>query len=132
MSKVNKVQSYRETILFIKRCIIVFNISEMLYKQVQIEYNKVKGRRMIMAQISLRIDDDVKVNAEKVCKDIGMSMSTAVNIYLKRLGSERRIPFEVSEDPFYSKENMDELERRVANICTGKSVLKEHDLIGVE
>ena len=132
MSKVNKVQSYRETILFIKRCIIVFNISEMLYKQVQIEYNKVKGRRMIMAQISLRIDDDVKVNAEKVCKDIGMSMSTAVNIYLKRLGSERRIPFEVSADPFYSKENMDELERRVANIRTGKSVLKEHDLIGAE
>ena len=132
MSKVNKVQSYRETILFIKRCIIVFNISETLYKQVQIEYNEVKGRRMIMAQISLRIDDDVKVNAEKVCKDIGMSMSTAVNIYLKRLGSERRIPFEVSADPFYSKENMDELERRVANIRTGKSVLKEHDLIGVE
>lgn len=132
MSKVNKVQSYRETILFIKRCITVFNISEMLYKQVQIEYNKVKGRRMIMAQISLRIDDDVKINAEKVCKDIGMSMSTAVNIYLKRLGSERRIPFEVSADPFYSKENMDELERRVANIRTGKSVLKEHDLIGVE
>ena len=64
-----------------------------------------------MAQISLRIDDDVKVNAEKVCKDIGMSMSA---------------------DPFYSKENMDELERRVANIRTGKSVLKEHDLIGVE
>ena len=85
-----------------------------------------------MAQISLRIDDDVKVNAEKVCKDIGMSMSTAVNIYLKRLGSERRIPFEVSADPFYSKENMDELERRVANIRTGKSVLKEHDLIEVE
>lgn len=132
MSKVNKVQSYRETILFIKRCITVFNISEMLYKQVQIEYNKVKVRRMIMAQISLRIDDDVKINAEKVCKDIGMSMSTAVNIYLKRLGSERRIPFEVSADPFYSKENMDELERRVANIRTGKSVLKEHDLIGVE
>ena len=85
-----------------------------------------------MAQISLRIDDDVKVNAEKVCKDIGMSMSTAVNIYLKRLGSERRIPFEVSADPFYSKENMDELEKRVANIRTGKSVLKEHDLIEVE
>ena len=85
-----------------------------------------------MAQISLRIDDDVKVNAEKVCKDIGMSISTAVNIYLKRLVSERRIPFEVSADPFYSKENMDELERRVTNICTGKSVLKEHDLIGAE
>ena len=35
-------------------------------------------------------------------------------------------------DLFYSKENMDELERRVAKIRTGKSVLKEHDLIGAE
>ena len=85
-----------------------------------------------MAQISLRIDDDVKINAEKVCKDIGMSMSTAVNIYLKRLGAERRIPFEVSADPFFSKEDMYELERRIANIRTGKSVLKEHELTGVE
>ena len=58
-----------------------------------------------MAQNSLRIDD-------------------------ARVKTERRIPFEVSADPFYSKENMDELERRVANIRTGKSVLKEHDLIG--
>ena len=58
-----------------------------------------------MAQNSLRIDD-------------------------ARVNTERRIPFEVSTDPFYSKENMDELVRRVANIRTGKSVLKEHDLIG--
>ena len=85
-----------------------------------------------MAQISLRIDDDVKVNAEKVCKDIGMSMSTAVNIYLKRLGSERRIPFEVSADPFTVKRIQMNWRGRVANIRTGKSVLKEHDLIGVE
>ena len=61
----------------------------------------------MMVQISLKLDE-VKVNME------------------------RRIPFEVSADPFYSKENMDELERRVANIRTGRSVLKEHDLIGCE
>ena len=49
-----------------------------------------------------------------------------------RVTTERQMTFEVSEDPFYSKENMDELERRVTNIRTGKSVLKEHDLIGAE
>ena len=36
-----------------------------------------------MAQISLRIEDDVKKKAEQVCADIGMSLSTAINIYLK-------------------------------------------------
>ena len=49
-----------------------------------------------------------------------------------KVTAERQMTFEVSEDPFYSKENMDELERRVANIRTGKSVLKEHDLTGAE
>ena len=49
-----------------------------------------------------------------------------------RVTAERKMTFEVSADPFYSKENMDELERRVTNIRTGKSVLKEHDLIGAE
>ena len=73
----------------------------------QIKYFIVKGIKIIMAQNSLRTDD-------------------------ARVNTERRIPFEVSADPFYSKENMDELERRIANIRTGKSVLKEHDLIGGE
>lgn len=82
-----------------------------------------------MAQISLRIDDEVKYDAEKVLNDIGMSMSTAINVFLKTVIRENRIPFELAADPFYSKENMEELERRVADIRSGKSTLKEHGLI---
>ncbi len=52
-----------------------------------------------MAQISLRIDDDVKQEAEKVLKEIGISMSSAVNIFLKTVGREKRIPFELSAEP---------------------------------
>jgi len=62
-----------------------------------------------MAQISLRVDDDVKEQAEQVCVDIGISMSAAINIFLKKLGREHRIPFEVSADPFYSAENIAKL-----------------------
>lgn len=84
-----------------------------------------------MAQISLRVDDDVKRNAERTLTDIGLSMSTAINIFLKKVARENRIPFELSADPFYSQENMEELERRVANVRAGKSTLKEHELIEV-
>ncbi|EJO22719.1 addiction module antitoxin, RelB/DinJ family [Selenomonas sp. FOBRC6] len=84
-----------------------------------------------MAQISLRIDDDVKRNAEQVCKDIGMSMSTAINIYLKKLGRERRIPFDVVADPFYSPENTAILERRIADMRAGRNV-SQHELIEVD
>lgn len=76
-----------------------------------------------MAQISLRIEDDVKKKAEQACADIGMSLSTAINIYLKKLGRERRIPFEVSADPFYSQENMERLRHSVAQMeATGDTV----------
>jgi len=85
-----------------------------------------------MAQISLRIDDEVKRNAERTLDEIGLSMSTAINIFLKTVVRENRIPFELSADPFYSRENISELERRVADIRSGKSTLKEHDLIEVD
>ena len=85
-----------------------------------------------MAQISLRIDDEVKRNAERTLDEIGLSMSTAINIFLKTVVRENRIPFELSADPFYSRENISELERRVADIRSGKSTLKEHDLIEMD
>ena len=83
-----------------------------------------------MAQICLSIDDDVKREAEQVCEDMGMSMSTAVNIYLKRLGRERRIPFEVMAEPVSSSENAAILDRRIADIRAGRNV-SEHELIEV-
>lgn len=82
-----------------------------------------------MAQISLRVDDELKRGAEKTLNDIGLSMSTAINIFLKTVVRENRIPFELSADPFYSKENMKELERRVHAVRSGENTLKEHELI---
>lgn len=81
-----------------------------------------------MAQISLRIEDEVKKKAEQACADIGMSLSTAINIYLKKLGREKRIPFEVSVDPFYSQENMERLRNSVAQMETNGGTVHEVEL----
>jgi addiction module antitoxin, relB/dinJ family len=85
-----------------------------------------------MTQISLRVDEEVKRNAEKTFNEIGLSMSTAINIFLKKVARENRIPFELSADPFYSRENMAELERRINSVRSGESTLKEHELIEVD
>lgn len=85
-----------------------------------------------MSQISLRIDDDIKSNAERTLNDIGLSMSAAITIFLKTVIRENKIPFELSADPFYSEENMTELKRRIYSVRTGESTLKEHELIEVE
>lgn len=42
----------------------------------------------IMAQISLRVDDEIKHKAEKTLDEIGLSMSTAINIFLKQLSGK--------------------------------------------
>ena len=59
-----------------------------------------------MAQVSVRVDDEVKRNAEATLNAIGIPMSTAVNVFLKAVAREHRIPFELNADPFYSDSNM--------------------------
>lgn len=82
-----------------------------------------------MAQISLRVDDDVKRSAEKTLDNIGLSMSAAINIFLKTVARENRIPFELTADPFYSASNIRYLENIMRDIKEGKARLTEHDLI---
>ena len=81
-----------------------------------------------MAQVNFRIDDTIKAKAESACAAMGLTMSAAVNIFLTKVANERRIPFEVSVDPFYSDEHIAMLERRVADLKEKKN-MHEHELI---
>lgn len=83
-----------------------------------------------MAQISIRVDDEVKLSAEKTLDDIGLSMSAAINVFLKKVAREKRIPFELSADPFYSQSNMEHLRRGIEALNAGKGT--EHELMETE
>jgi len=80
-----------------------------------------------MAQVSVRVDDEVKRNAEATLNAIGIPMSTAVNVFLKAVAREHRIPFELNADPFYSDSNMRHIKRGIEAIDAGKGV--EHELL---
>lgn len=54
-----------------------------------------------MAQIDVNVDDEIKREAEEVPNEIGMPLSTAINVFLKTVARENRIPFEFSDDLFY-------------------------------
>lgn len=82
-----------------------------------------------MAQISFRVDDEIKKKAERTFDDIGISMSAAINIYLKTVVRENRIPFELSADPFYSDENMSRLRESIRQVRDGEKKLTEHEII---
>ena len=51
-----------------------------------------------MAKVStnITIDADVKKQAQELFADLGMDLSTAINIYLKKALEEQGIPFEVT------------------------------------
>ena len=84
-----------------------------------------------MAQISFRVDDEIKKKAERTFDDIGISMSAAINIYLKTVVRENHIPFELSADPFYSDENMSRLRESIRQVRDGEKKLTEHEIIEV-
>lgn len=87
---------------------------------------------MAQAMVNFRMDEELKRKMEKTCRDMGLTMTSAFTMFATKVTREQRIPFEIVADPFYSEENLNELERRIADVKAGKSVLKEHDLIEVE
>ena len=79
---------------------------------------------MAQTLINLRIDEDVKRNMEQICKELGITMSAAFNIFARKMSREKRIPFEVSLDPFYSESNMKAIQESVKQIEEGKIIVK--------
>lgn len=75
-------------------------------------------------QVNFRIDEDVKRNAEMVLDDIGLSMSAAFTVFLKKIARERRIPFELTADPFYSESNMRHLQKSIQQLEEGRVITK--------
>lgn len=51
-----------------------------------------------MANVNVRIDADIKKNAEKVFANLGISASTAINIFYKQVIRTNSIPFELKAD----------------------------------
>lgn len=80
-----------------------------------------------MANLNIRIDDDLKRQAEMVLDELGMNMTTATTVFLKQVVRCRGIPFELRADPFYSEENQRHLQAAAARMNEGGGA--EHALI---
>lgn len=85
-----------------------------------------------VVNVNFRMDSDLKKHMEEVCSDMGLSMTTAFTIFAKKVSREKRIPFELNADPFYSESNIAHLKKIVDRINNGTAKLEEHDLIEVD
>lgn len=54
-----------------------------------------------MANLTVRVDDDLKRQAEEVLADSGLTMTTAINAFLTEVVRSNGIPFALQADPFF-------------------------------
>ena len=82
-----------------------------------------------MAQVNIRIDDELKTRAENIFEELGLSMTTAFTIFIRQTIRQGGIPFEITTnvDPFFTVENMKVLYRSIKKAEEGK--LTPHELI---
>lgn len=63
---------------------------------------------MTATNINIRTDSDLKKKAERIFADLGLNMSSAVNMFLKAVVRENGIPFDLKMDRNVSTEILTE------------------------
>lgn len=78
---------------------------------------------MASTNVNIRMDSDLKTQFEAFCNDMGMSMTTAFNIFAKKAVREYRIPFEIGGEAPNAEtaEAINEVKRMKADKTIGKT-----------
>ena len=84
---------------------------------------------MAQTTLSVRMDENMKKQFDAFCSEVGLNASVAINIFVKAVLREKKIPFEISisDDPFYSDANMARLKKAIAQLDEGKLIVKTMD-----
>lgn len=87
---------------------------------------------MAQATLTARVDARDKLDFDAFCSNVGINTSTAINMFVKAVLRENRIPFEIAQnpDPFFTEANVAYVKKSVQELRAGKGAA--HDLIEVE
>ena len=65
---------------------------------------------MAQVMVNFRMDEKLKKSMEKVCKEMGLGMTTAFTIFAAKVSKERRIPFEITADTVPNADTLEAIE----------------------
>ena len=85
---------------------------------------------MTTSSLQVRIDSNLRQEAETLFSNAGLDMSSAIRLFLRQSVIRRRLPFEVlteSPDPFWSESNQRVLAKSIRSLERGKG--QAHELI---
>ncbi|MDL2264495.1 type II toxin-antitoxin system RelB/DinJ family antitoxin [Synergistaceae bacterium OttesenSCG-928-I11] len=82
---------------------------------------------MSQTNVNIRMDEGLKKDAEYLFSELGLNMTTAVNIFVRQAVRQGKIPFELTtktdDDPFYSKKNQVYLKKAIEDLEAGKGLV---------
>ena len=76
-----------------------------------------------MTNINIRVDDQLKKEAQTLYKNLGMDLSTAINVFLRQSVQDQALPFQPKFDPFWSEPNQRYLKKAIAEMEAGKNTI---------
>jgi DNA-damage-inducible protein J len=80
---------------------------------------------MAQTNLTIRIDENVKRDAETLFNRIGLTMSAAINVFFRQAVREQAIPFELKPyDDYYNEHNMKRILHSIEQAKTGQVVTK--------
>ena len=80
---------------------------------------------MATTSVTIRMDENLKKQAEVLFDELGMNMTTAFTVFAKAAVRQQKIPFELVADPFFSEANQARLHRAAKDMDAGKWIVRE-------
>jgi DNA-damage-inducible protein J len=108
-----------------------FSSGSCLDKKIDMQYIRIVRECLsgdfIMANVQVRVDENLRAQAQTVAASMGLDLASAVRLFLTQMVRENGLPFRPQAEPFYSARNQAALEKAVAELDSGKTVTRTLD-----
>lgn len=82
---------------------------------------------MAQGSLTIKLDNETKKEFNEFCEEIGINMTTAINMFIKKVIREQRIPFELS----LNKPNLETIQaiQESEDILNGRKKVKSFNSV---
>jgi DNA-damage-inducible protein J len=81
-----------------------------------------------MTELSILIDDELRTRAEQVFDNAGITLTTAVSLFLDQVATRQELPFSLpkhdEQDPIYNPAMLRHIKESIEQIKQGRYVVK--------
>jgi len=68
---------------------------------------------MAQTSINIRTDENLKKQFDAVCDELGLNLSSAINIFMRTVVRDREIPFAITAAPSFMVSTKDDLDAKI-------------------